>query len=53
MTGFGRTAYSQQEPPQINLTYTEKQQLLDGISFHIGNITFAHHVISVNGIQIH
>ena len=44
---------SAQQQPQANLTSTEKQHLLDGITFQIGNVTFTHHTTSVNGIQIH
>jgi pimeloyl-ACP methyl ester carboxylesterase len=46
-------AQQQQQQPQINLTATEKQHLLDGLSFKINNVTFSHHMASVNGIQIH
>ena len=42
-----------QQQPQINLTSTEQQHLLDGISFQIDNVTFSHHMASVNGIQMH
>jgi pimeloyl-ACP methyl ester carboxylesterase len=31
----------------------EQQQLLEGISFQIDNVTFTHHMASVNGVQIH
>lgn len=31
----------------------QQQQLLEGISFEIDNVTFTHHMASVNGIQIH
>jgi pimeloyl-ACP methyl ester carboxylesterase len=31
----------------------EQQQLLEGISFQIDNVTFTHHMASVNGIQMH
>jgi pimeloyl-ACP methyl ester carboxylesterase len=31
----------------------EQQQLLEGISFQIDNVTFSHHTASVNGIQMH
>ena len=43
----------QQQQPQVNLTSTEQQHLLDGISFQIDNVTFSHHMASVNGIQMH
>ncbi|MGA8405442.1 MAG: hypothetical protein WB664_11550, partial [Nitrososphaeraceae archaeon] len=39
--------------PQVNLTSTERQHLLDGISFQIDNVTFTHHMATVNGIQLH
>ena len=42
-----------QQQPQVNLTSTEQQHLLDGISFQIDNVTFSHHMASVNGIQMH
>jgi pimeloyl-ACP methyl ester carboxylesterase len=45
-------ALAQQEP-RLNLTTTEKQELLDGISFQIDNVTFTHHTATVNGIQMH
>ena len=53
MIGMHQTVYTQQEPPQINLTSTEKQHLLDGISFQINNVTFTHHTATINGIQMH
>ena len=51
--GIHQIASAQQEPPQANLTTTEKQYLLDGISFQIENMTFSHHTASVNGIMYH
>jgi pimeloyl-ACP methyl ester carboxylesterase len=48
-----RTVLAQSEPPQANFTSVEQQQLMDGISFEIGNVTFSHHTVSVNGIQMH
>src|SRR5215216_6031937 len=30
-----------------------QQQLLEGISFQVDNVTFTHHMASVNGIQMH
>ena len=42
-----------QQQPQANLTSTEQQHLLDGISFQIDNVTFSHHMATVNGIQLH
>jgi pimeloyl-ACP methyl ester carboxylesterase len=44
---------AQQQQPQSNLTSTEQQHLLNGISFQIDNVTFSHHTASVNGIQLH
>jgi len=44
---------AQQQQPQVNVTSTEQQHLLDGISFQIDNVTFSHHMASVNGIQLH
>jgi pimeloyl-ACP methyl ester carboxylesterase len=44
--------FAQQEP-QANFTSIEQQQLIDGISFEIDNVTFSHHTASVNGIQLH
>ena len=44
---------AQQQQPQVNLTSTEQQHLLDGISFQIDNVTFSHHMATVNGNQIH
>src|SRR5918994_5728471 len=47
----------QQEQSQANQTFSpsveEQQQLLEGISFQINNVTFSHHRASVNGIQMH
>jgi pimeloyl-ACP methyl ester carboxylesterase len=43
----------QQQLQQANLASTEKESLLDGISFQIENVTFSHHMASVNGIQMH
>jgi cephalosporin-C deacetylase-like acetyl esterase len=47
------TALAQEQQPQANLTSVEQQQLMEGISFEIGNVTFFHHTASVNGIQSH
>jgi pimeloyl-ACP methyl ester carboxylesterase len=47
------TLAQQQQQPQANLTSTEKQLLSEGISFQIDNVTFSHHTVPVNGIQIH
>jgi pimeloyl-ACP methyl ester carboxylesterase len=42
-----------QQVPALNITSVEKQHLLDGISFQLGNVTFSHHTASVNGITLH
>ena len=51
------TATAQQQQLQANQTFSpsveEQQQLLEGISFQIDNVTFSHHMASVNGIQMH
>jgi pimeloyl-ACP methyl ester carboxylesterase len=47
------TTAQQQPQSQANLTSTEQQHLLDGISFQIDNVTFSHHMATVNGIQLH
>ena len=47
------TAFAQPQQPQANFTSVEQQQLIDGISFEIDNVTFSHHTASVNGIQMH
>ena len=44
------TMAQQQEQPQVNQT---SSVLTEGISFEIDNVTFSHHMASVNGIQIH
>ena len=44
---------AQVQPSEANLTSTDKQSLLDGISFQIDNVTFSHHTATVNGIQLH
>jgi pimeloyl-ACP methyl ester carboxylesterase len=48
-------AQQQLQQPQVNQTLSsvQKQQLLKGISFQIDNVTFSHHMASVNGIQMH
>jgi pimeloyl-ACP methyl ester carboxylesterase len=46
-------ALAQPQQPQANLTSVEQQQLLEGISFEIDNVTFSHHMTTVNGIQMH
>ena len=42
-----------QQVPALNITTVEKQHLLDGISFQLGNVTFSHHTASVNGSTLH
>ena len=42
-----------QQQPLANLTSGEQQQLTESISFEIDNMTFSHHMASVNGIQLH
>ena len=49
--GIHQIASAQQQPPQTNLTTTEKKYLQDGISFQIENVTFSHHTATVNGIK--
>jgi pimeloyl-ACP methyl ester carboxylesterase len=41
------------QQPNANLTSTEKQLLLDDISFQINNVTFTHHTATVDGFQMH
>jgi cephalosporin-C deacetylase-like acetyl esterase len=54
---LGNAAVAQQQQSQVNnqtLSSVQKQQLLEGISFQIDNVTFSHHMASVNdGIQMH
>jgi pimeloyl-ACP methyl ester carboxylesterase len=49
---FAATASAQQQS-QSNFTSIEQQQLMDGNSFQIDNVTFSHRTASVNGIQMH
>jgi len=42
-----------QQQSQANLTSVEQQQLVEGVSFDIDNVTFSHHMAAVNGIQLH
>ena len=44
---------AQQQQPQVanQSSSVLKQQLFEGISFEIDNVTFSHHMASVNGIQ--
>ena len=51
--GQAQIVIAQQQQPQANLKSTEQQHLHDGISFQIDNVTFSHHMASVNGTQIH
>src|SRR5688500_12644943 len=50
-------ALAQQQQLQGNQTFSpsveEQQQLLEGVSFQIDDVTFSHHTASVNGIQMH
>jgi len=51
-------AQQQQQQMQANQTFSpsveEQQQLLEGLSFQIDNVTFSHHMATVNnGTQIH
>ena len=41
---------AQQQQSQVNQT---SSVLVEGISFEIGNVTFSHHMATVNGIQLH
>src|SRR5262245_37951951 len=47
-----QTLFAQQQN-QTKLTSAEQQQLTEGNSFKIDNVTFSHHTVSVNGIQLH
>ena len=38
---------------QIQSSMAQKQQQLSGNSFQLDNMTFSHHTVSVNGIQMH
>jgi len=51
--GTHQITYAQQQQPNANLTSTEQLDLQDGISFQIDNVTFTHHMATVNGIQLH
>jgi pimeloyl-ACP methyl ester carboxylesterase len=58
LSGIGGTnqpqiLMAQQQQPQVNLTPTEKQHLSDGLSFQMNNVTFSHHMATVNDIQTH
>ena len=57
VTGIGlnsvQNVLAQQPQLQSNFTSVEQQQLMNGISFEIDNVTFSHHMAAVNGIQLH
>jgi hypothetical protein len=38
--------------PLITMAQQQQHQLLEGISFQIDNMTFSHHLASINGIQM-
>jgi pimeloyl-ACP methyl ester carboxylesterase len=50
-------AQQQQQQSQANQTFSpsveEQRQLLEGVSFQIDDVTFSHHMATVNGIQMH
>jgi pimeloyl-ACP methyl ester carboxylesterase len=46
-------AMAQKQVLQTNQTSADQQQLMEGNSFEIDNVTFSHHTTSVNGIQLH
>jgi pimeloyl-ACP methyl ester carboxylesterase len=46
-------ATAQEQVLQTNQTSADQQQLMEGISFEIDNMTFSHHMAIVNGIQLH
>ena len=45
-----RLQNSQTSPSSLSLTKQQEQLTLEGISFDIDNMTFSHHMASVNGI---
>jgi hypothetical protein len=49
------TMAQQQQPQVVNQTSSvlKQQPNLRGVSFDIDNVTFSHHMASVNGIQMH
>ena len=58
VVGIGSNPFqsmAQQQQSQINQTYSalKQQSNLSGTSFEIDNMTFSHHMASVNGIQLH
>jgi pimeloyl-ACP methyl ester carboxylesterase len=46
-------ATAQEQVLQTNQTSADQQRLMEGISFEIDNMTFSHHMATVNGIQLH
>jgi pimeloyl-ACP methyl ester carboxylesterase len=46
-------AVAQRQASQDSLTLSENQSLLNGISYQNDNVTFWHHIATVNGIQMH
>jgi hypothetical protein len=46
-------ASAQEQVLQTNQTSADQRQLMEGISFEIDNMTFSHHMATVNGIQLH
>lgn len=54
LLGIGLNQIGIAQPGQSqNLTSADKQHLLEGISFQMENVTFTHHIATVNGIQLH
>jgi pimeloyl-ACP methyl ester carboxylesterase len=51
--GLNSRQIASAQQPQTNLTSVEQQQLMGDISFEIDNVTFSHHMATVNGIQLH
>ena len=45
--------FASDQTSSSSFDHVQQQQLLDGISFQIYNMTFSHHMASVNGIQIY
>jgi pimeloyl-ACP methyl ester carboxylesterase len=46
-------AFAQSQQPRTNFTSVEQQLPTKGNSFKIDNVTFSHHTIPLNGIQLH
>jgi hemolysin activation/secretion protein len=44
---------NQMQSSPSSLTKQQQEPILEGISFDIDNMTFSHHMASVNGIQMH